>query len=66
MISIDPVVGRTYHYWHTVVPNFRPGQLYGYRVHGPMDPAIGRRFDPSKVLLDPYSRGVSVPRQLQP
>jgi len=34
------------------------GQLYGYRVHGPFDPAQGMRFDPTKVLLDPYGRGV--------
>jgi len=38
-----------------------PGQLYGYRVHGPFDPASGMRFDPTKVLLDPYGRGVVVP-----
>ena len=44
------------------VPDVRPGQLYGYRVDGPFDPASGMRFDPSKVLLDPYGRGVVVPR----
>jgi isoamylase len=52
---------RTYHYWHTLVPDVKPGQLYGYRVEGPSDPASGMRFDPEKVLLDPYGRGVAVP-----
>jgi glycogen operon protein len=52
---------RTYHYWHVFVPDAGAGQLYGYRVHGPFDPAQGLRFDPTKVLLDPYGRGVAVP-----
>ena len=53
---------RTYHYWHAFVPHSGPGQVYGYRVHGPDDPARGLRFDPQKVLLDPYGRAVAVPR----
>ncbi len=57
-----PVANRTYHYWHMFVPGVEPGQLYGYRVEGPFDPAGGMRFDSSKVLLDPYGRGVVVPR----
>ena len=61
-IPIDPCTNRTYHYWHTVVPGAQPGQLYGYRVHGPSDHAAGLRFDPGKVLLDPYGRGVVVPK----
>src|SRR5207253_6130542 len=40
----------------------RPGQMYGYHVHGGWDPANGIRFDPTKVLLDPYGRGVVVPK----
>jgi isoamylase len=60
-IELDPRVHRTYHYWHAFVPGLKPGQLYGYRVHGPSDPARGMRFDPTKVLLDPYGRGVVVP-----
>jgi glycogen operon protein len=60
-IHIDPSTSRTYHYWHTFVPGLKAGQLYGYRVHGPNAGAIGHRFDPSKVLLDPYGRGVVVP-----
>jgi isoamylase len=60
-IHIDPSTSRTYHYWHTFVPGLRPGQLYGYRVHGPNSPSEGQRFDPSKLLIDPYARGVVVP-----
>jgi glycogen operon protein len=62
VIPIDRVVNRTYHYWHVLVPGVEPGQLYGYRVHGPSDPASGLRFDAGKVLLDPYGRGVVVPK----
>jgi glycogen operon protein len=51
-----------YHYWHVFVPGVQPGQIYGYRVDGPSDPAKGMRFDPGKVLLDPYGRGVVVPK----
>ena len=61
VIPIDPAANRTYHYWHVFVPGLKPGQLYGYRVHGPYDPANGLRFDSGKVLLDPYGRGVMVP-----
>src|SRR5579862_3810900 len=61
VIRIPAATNRTYHYWHTFVPGVRPGQLYGYRVHGPFDPGSGLRFDPRKLLLDPYGRGVSVP-----
>jgi polyphosphate kinase 2 len=60
-IRLDPSVNRTYHYWHACVPDIRPGQIYGYRVEGPRDPTNGMRFDPTKVLLDPYGRGVVVP-----
>jgi isoamylase len=60
-IELDPHVHRTYHYWHAFVPGVKAGQLYGYRVHGPANPAPGMRFDPTKVLLDPYGRGVVLP-----
>jgi glycogen operon protein len=60
-IRLDPSTNRAYHYWHVFVPGVRPGQLYGYRADGPWDPANGLRFDRSKVLLDPYGRGVVVP-----
>ena len=62
VIPLDPVANRTYYYWHVFVSGVRPGQLYGYRVHGPCDPANGMRFDAGKVLLDPYGRGVVVPK----
>ena len=61
VIRIDPAANRTYHYWHVFVPGVTAGQIYGYRVEGPWDPANGMRFDPTKVLLDPYGRGVAVP-----
>ena len=62
VIDIDSVTNRTYHYWHVFVPEAQAGQLYAYRVHGAFDPAKGIRFDPEKLLLDPYGRGVVVPR----
>jgi glycogen operon protein len=62
VISIDPATNRTYHYWHIFVPEVKAGQIYSYRVNGTFDPPSGLRFDPSKVLLDPYGRGVLVPR----
>jgi len=62
VIGIDSSTNRTYHYWHVFVAGVQPGQIYGYRVHGPHDPASGMRFDSSKVLLDPYGRGVVVPK----
>jgi len=62
VIPIDPAANRTYHYWHVFLSGVRPGQTYGYRVHGGWDPANGMRFNPTKVLLDPYGRAVVVPK----
>jgi isoamylase len=62
-IALRPDIHRTRHYWHAYVPGVKAGQLYAYRVHGPFDPARGMRFDPDKVLLDPYGRAVVVPPQ---
>jgi isoamylase len=45
--------------YHGYVPDLRPGTLYGYRVHGPYDPPRGHRFNPEKLLLDPYARAIS-------
>ncbi len=42
--------------WHGYLPDTRPGTVYGYRVHGPYEPARGHRFNPNKLLLDPYAR----------
>jgi len=52
-ITLDEVDGYV---WHAYLPNINPGQRYGFRVHGPFDPAAGHRCDPSKLLLDPYGK----------
>mgnify|MGYP006275512523 FL=1 len=44
--------------WHAYLPDVRPGQVYGYRVHGPYRPELGLRFNPNKVLVDPYAKSV--------
>jgi isoamylase len=62
VIPIDPSSNRTYHYWHVFMPDVGAGQIYAYKVNGPSDPANGMRFDPGKVLLDPYGRGGVVPK----
>jgi isoamylase len=50
---------KTNQVWHGCVPNVKPGQVYGYRVHGPDDPTRGHRFNPRKVLLDPYAKAIA-------
>jgi len=45
--------------WHGYLPGVKPGQLYGYRVHGPWEPEKGQRFNPAKLLLDPYAKAVT-------
>jgi glycogen operon protein len=47
--------------WHCYLPEARPGQLYGYRVDGPYRPEEGHRFNPHKLLLDPYARNITGP-----
>ena len=49
---------RTDYCWHAYLPGVGPGQAYGFRVHGPWDPAAGHRCNPAKVLLDPYARAI--------
>lgn len=44
--------------WHAYLPDVAPGQLYGYRVHGPYEPQNGHRFNPNKVVLDPYAMAI--------
>jgi isoamylase len=44
--------------WHCYLPGIGPGQRYGYRVHGPYDPATGKRFNPAKLLIDPYAKAI--------
>ena len=62
VIPIDPLTNRTYHYWHAFVPGVQAGQIYGFRAYGLFEPARGLRFDPAKLLLDPYGRSVAVPQ----
>jgi len=45
--------------WHCYLPDVRPGQVYGYRVHGPYEPTKGHRFNPNKLLLDPYAKALA-------
>jgi isoamylase len=61
VIDLDPRANRTYHYWHVFVPGVTAGQIYGYRISGPFDPRRGLRFDPDKVLLDPYGKCIARP-----
>ena len=53
-----PLEESTFHVWHGYLPQVGPGQRYGFRVDGPFDPAHGRRYNPGKLLLDPYARAV--------
>ncbi len=57
VISLDPNRHQTFNFWHIFVEDLPPGVLYAYQVDGPHDPSNGHRFDPAKVLIDPYSRG---------
>jgi glycogen operon protein len=47
--------------WHAYLPDVRPGTLYGYKVEGPYEPERGHRFNPAKLLIDPYAKAVSGP-----
>ncbi|HET6261017.1 MAG TPA: glycogen debranching protein GlgX, partial [Chloroflexia bacterium] len=50
---------QTDYVWHVYMPNLKPGQLYGYRVYGPYEPSQGHRFNPAKLLLDPYAKAIT-------
>ncbi|MGW8273328.1 MAG: glycogen debranching enzyme, partial [Thermodesulfovibrionales bacterium] len=63
VIRLDPRGNRTFHYWHIFIPGLKVGQIYGYRAHGPREPWRGLRFDPDKVLLDPYAKAICVPER---
>ncbi len=52
---------RTAHNWHVYLPGVGPGQRYGYRVAGPWEPTAGHRFNPAKLLIDPYAKAVEGP-----
>ena len=49
----------SHHVWHCYLPGIRPGQLYGYRAHGPYDPLNGLRYNSNKLLIDPYAKAIS-------
>jgi isoamylase len=53
-----PLPELTAHVWHGYVPGVGPGQHYGFRAHGPYRPASGQRFNPAKLLVDPYARAI--------
>ncbi|HZE17972.1 MAG TPA: glycogen debranching enzyme, partial [Mycobacterium sp.] len=52
LVEVDGLV------WHGFLPEVQPGQRYGYRVHGPFEPAAGHRCNPNKLLLDPYAKAI--------
>src|SRR5687768_6722314 len=49
---------RTHYIWHGWIPGVMPGTRYGFRVHGPYDPDAGHRFNPAKLLIDPYAKAI--------
>lgn len=53
------MIEHTDQVWHVYLPDVRPGQLYGYRVYGPYDPHRGHRFNPAKLLVDPYAKAIA-------
>ncbi len=61
VLTLDRHNNRTFHYWHIEVSGLAPGQAYGWRADGPSNGDSGLRFDPSKLLLDPYACAVGVP-----
>ena len=56
-IQLDPRLNKTFHFWHVYVPGLPAGTHYAYRVDGPSDLSRGHRFNPRKVLIDPYAKG---------
>jgi isoamylase len=62
VIRLEPGQHRTFYYWHVLVPDLLPGQLYGYRAFGPFMPEEGYRYDGTKVLVDPYAKAIAVGR----
>jgi isoamylase len=62
VIDLDPDRNHSFNIWHVFVADVTPGMGYGYRVDGPREPWNGHRFDPEKVLVDPYSNGNTLQR----
>jgi len=58
-IALDPHLHRTGDVWHVWVEGLQPGQLYGYRVHGPYRPQEGHRFNPHRLLIDPWATAIA-------
>src|SRR5690606_21521507 len=54
-----PMTEQTHNKYHIYLPDIKPGQLYGYRVYGPYDPGPGHRFNPAKLLIDPYAQAIA-------
>ncbi|WP_111707409.1 glycogen debranching protein GlgX [Lutibacter citreus] len=63
IIVLDKKKNKTEFYWHIFVAGIKAEQIYAFRVHGPFIPEQGLRFDPKKVLLDPYSKLVVLPKK---
>ena len=61
-IQLDPIENTTFHFWHIFVEGLKPGVGYAYRVDGPRDKTEGHRFNPNKVLVDTYAKGISFER----
>ena len=59
IIRLDPFRNKTFHFWHVFVRDCGPGTFYAFRVDGPNDPADGHRFNPNKLLIGLYARGIS-------
>src|SRR5260370_11563227 len=60
VIPLDPVINRTFHFWHVHVRGLQPGMHYAYRLDGPQDThETGNRFNKNKVVIDPYTSGIT-------
>src|SRR5882672_3987189 len=57
-VRLDPFRNKTFHFWHVFVRGCRPGTHYAFRLDGPADRSTGHRFNPNKVLVGPYARGI--------
>src|ERR1700730_6432174 len=57
-VRLDPFRNKTFHFWHVFVRGCGPGVFYAFRVDGPADSAAGHRFNPNKVLIGPWARGI--------
>jgi glycogen operon protein len=59
IVRLDPFEHKTFHFWHVLVRHCGPGTYYAFRIDGPNNPAAGDRFNPNKVLINPYARGIT-------